>query len=80
MPAGPRDDPPVPREVRGWWKDLVEWSDYLVQDVYRRFLKPDADEPHYVAVSRACIVLMAVLAGVAAAYVTSIAAVWRFLA
>ncbi|MFZ9886568.1 MAG: sodium:solute symporter family protein [Myxococcota bacterium] len=54
-------------------------ASYLVQDVYRRFLRPDATEAHYVWVSRACIVLMAILAGLSALYITSIAAVWRFL-
>jgi solute:Na+ symporter, SSS family len=54
-------------------------ASYLVNDVYRRFVRPDANERHYVWVGRACIVFMAILAGVAALYVTSIAAVWRFL-
>ncbi len=54
-------------------------ASYLVQDVYKRFLRPGEDERHYVWVSRGCIVLMAVLAGVTALYITSIAAVWRFL-
>lgn len=54
-------------------------ASYLVNDVYRRFLRPNEDERHYVWVSRGCILLMAVLAGVAAMYITSIASVWRFL-
>jgi Na+/proline symporter len=54
-------------------------ASYLVQDVYRRFLKPDEDERHYVVISRLCIVLMAILAGISALYITNIASVWRFL-
>ncbi len=54
-------------------------ASYLVQDVYRRFVRPDAPPPHYVRVSRLAIVLMAVLAGVSALFIHNIAAVWRFL-
>ena len=54
-------------------------ASYLVQDLYRRFLRPEAGERHCVRVSRLCIVLMAILAGVTALYVQSIAAVWRFM-
>ncbi|MDY7094454.1 MAG: sodium:solute symporter family protein [Acidobacteriota bacterium] len=54
-------------------------ASYLVQDIYRRFLRPAAAERHYVLVSRLAIVAMAILAGVAALFVQDIAAVWRFL-
>lgn len=54
-------------------------ASYLVQDVYKRFIKKDAEETHYVLVCRLGIVLMAVLAGISAAFVDNIAAVWRFL-
>lgn len=54
-------------------------ASYLVQDLYRRFLRPDASQHHYVQVSRAAIVLMAALAGVSALFIQDIASVWRFL-
>ncbi|MCA9667851.1 MAG: hypothetical protein KC503_19760, partial [Myxococcales bacterium] len=54
-------------------------ASYLVQDVYKRFIRPDASERSAVRLSRLCIVLQAVLAGVSALFVTSIATVWRFL-
>jgi len=54
-------------------------SSYLVQDIYRRFIRPEADPKHYVFVSRICIVFMAALAGVSALFITDIATVWRFL-
>ena len=54
-------------------------ASYLTQDLYRRFLVPSADPRHYVAVSRAFVVLMAVLAGLSALFIHNIAAVWRFL-
>ena len=58
----------------------VNWgASYLVQDVYRRFLRPGAGPRECVAVSRLCIVLMAILAGGAALLVQNIAEVWLFL-
>ncbi len=54
-------------------------ASYLVQDLYRRFVRPAAPPRHYVAVSRACIALMGLLAGLTALFIQEIAAVWRFL-
>ncbi|MCH9648688.1 MAG: Na+:solute symporter [Deltaproteobacteria bacterium] len=54
-------------------------ASYLVQDLYRRFIKPDAPEKHYVTVSRLAILLMGILAGVTALFIQDIASVWRFL-
>jgi Na+/proline symporter len=54
-------------------------ASYLVRDVYQRFLVKDASPRHYVTVSRLCILLMAILAGITALYIHNIAAVWRFL-
>ncbi len=54
-------------------------ASYLVNDIYRRFFAPDKDEKHYAMVSRLLIVVIAILAGLAATFIGSIAAVWRFL-
>ncbi len=54
-------------------------ASYLVQDVYRRFLRPQATERQAVRASRLCIVLMGMLAGLAALVVRDIAAVWVFI-
>lgn len=54
-------------------------ASYLVQDIYKRFIKPGVDEKRAVLVSRLAIVLMAILAGLAATFIDSIASVWRFL-
>lgn len=54
-------------------------ASYLVQDVYLRFINPAADEKRAVWVSRAGIVGMAVLAGLSALVIDSIAGVWGFL-
>jgi Na+/proline symporter len=41
----------------------LNWgASYLVHDFYRRFIQPDADEKHYVAVGRVCTVLLYVFA------------------
>ena len=54
-------------------------ASYLVQDVYLRFLRPDASQREAVAVSRLAILLMAVLAGFTALFVQNIASVWVFI-
>lgn len=38
-------------------------ASYVVNDMYRRFIKPDAEDKHYVLVARLCTVLIMVLAG-----------------
>lgn len=54
-------------------------ASYLVQDLYRRFWRPDEPPGHYVLISRLSIVLMALLAGASALFIQNIASVWRFL-
>jgi len=45
----------------------LNWgASYVVDDVYRRFLRPDASEPHYVNVGRAVTVGLMVLAALVA--------------
>lgn len=58
----------------------INWgASYLIQDLYRRFIRPDADSNHYLIMSRLAIVAMAILAGCSALFVDNIATVWRFL-
>ena len=58
----------------------VNWgASYLVQDIYRRFLRPHEKQSHYVLISRICVVGIAILAGLLALQIQSIATVWRFL-
>jgi len=54
-------------------------ASYLVQDIYLRFLRPDASDREAVAISRLSILLMAVLAGITALFVQNIASVWVFI-
>jgi solute:Na+ symporter, SSS family len=57
----------------------INWgSSYLVNDLYRRFLRPAASQRELVAVSRAVVVGLAGLAVVVAAQIDSIAGAWRF--
>ncbi len=57
----------------------INWgSSYLVNDLYRRFLRPDASERELVAVSRATVVGLALLAVLIAARITTIEGAWRF--
>jgi solute:Na+ symporter, SSS family len=58
----------------------LNWgASYLVNDCYRRFWKRDAAESHYVMVSRAATVLLAVISAVVTLYMDSIAGAWKLL-
>ena len=54
-------------------------ASYLVQDMYLRFIEPNAAPRKAVWVSRISIILMAVLAGGFATFIQNIASVWQFL-
>jgi Na+/proline symporter len=57
----------------------INWgTSYLVNDLYRRFLRPAAADRELVAVSRLGVFLLAGLAVVVAARIDSIEAAWRF--
>lgn len=58
----------------------LNWGvSYVMNDLYRRFLKPRASERHYVLVSRLCTVLLSLMAGYAAFRITNIGKAWVFL-
>jgi Na+/proline symporter len=54
-------------------------ASYLINDFYRRFLKPNETEKHYVSASRVATVLVTIIAAIASLYMTSIAGAWKFL-
>src|SRR5258707_14916670 len=54
-------------------------ASYMINDFYRRFIKQDADEEHYVSASRVATVLVTALAAIAALYMQSIEGAWKFL-
>ena len=58
----------------------INWgASYVVNDLYKRFLRPEASDQHYVWVSRAATVLMLLLGGAAAWAMDSIAGAWMYL-
>ena len=58
----------------------LNWgASYLVADFYRRFVKTDASEKHYVNASRVATVLLVICAGFIAAQLASIKSGWEFV-
>jgi Na+/proline symporter len=58
----------------------LNWgSSYLVSDFYRRFLKKDGTEHHYVVISRLVTVMLVLAAGFVSAELVTIRAGWQFV-
>jgi Na+/proline symporter len=58
----------------------MNWgSSYLVNDLYRRFIRRDATEHHYVAISRAATMLTLILSLIATYFMDQISQAWQFL-
>ncbi|TKJ41282.1 sodium:proline symporter [candidate division LCP-89 bacterium B3_LCP] len=58
----------------------LNWgASYLLNDVYRRFIHPDATERHYVWISRGATVLVMAGAALTALSMGSIARAWEFI-
>ena len=58
----------------------LNWgASYLVNDFYRRFLKPDASPRHYVNASKVATVLLTIVSAVVTFYLDSIAGAWKML-
>ncbi|MGB9605097.1 MAG: sodium:solute symporter family protein [Bryobacteraceae bacterium] len=58
----------------------LNWgASYLVNDFYRRFLRRDGSERHYVLVSRLATVFLTLVSAVVTFHMTSIAAAWKLL-
>jgi SSS family solute:Na+ symporter len=54
-------------------------ASYLINDFYRRFLRKNEEERHYVRASRVATVFVTGVAAVAAFYMDSIGGAWKFL-
>lgn len=54
-------------------------ASYMINDVYRRFIKKQATDHHYVVASRWATVLVTLASAIVTFYMTSIAGAWRFL-
>ena len=58
----------------------LNWgTSYIVNDFYRRFVKPHGDERHYVWVSRAATILTMLAAATVTFYLESIRQAWEFV-
>ena len=58
----------------------LNWgASYLVSDFYRRFIKRQATEQHYVNISRVMTVILVLASGAVAAELTSILSGWQFV-
>ncbi|MBF0542639.1 MAG: Na+:solute symporter [Nitrospirae bacterium] len=55
-------------------------ASYMVNDIYRRFIKKDGTQRHYVMASRICTVLMLLIALVVAYNLNSVSSAWYFMA
>src|SRR2546430_11948222 len=58
----------------------LNWgASYLVNDFYRRFVRRDASEPHYVLASRVATALLTVVSAAVAFRIESIGGAWELL-
>ena len=58
----------------------LNWgASYLVNDFYRRFLKTDGTQEHYVNASKVSTVLLTIISAVVTFYLDSIATAWKYL-
>jgi SSS family solute:Na+ symporter len=58
----------------------LNWgASYLVNDFYRRFVRKQASERHYVRISQLATVLLTVISAVVTFYMESIAGAWKLL-
>ncbi|MDQ6699917.1 MAG: sodium:proline symporter, partial [Acidobacteriota bacterium] len=58
----------------------LNWgASYLVNDAYRRFLRPNETDKHYVAASQWATVLLTVISAVITFYMDTIAGAWKLL-
>jgi len=58
----------------------LNWgASYLINDFYRRFIRKDASDRHYVTASRIAMAVIAVIGGTLAYFSESIADLWKFL-
>jgi solute:Na+ symporter, SSS family len=58
----------------------LNWgASYLINDFYRRFLKSDASEKHYVRASQMATIFITIVSAVVTFYMDSIAGAWKLL-
>jgi len=58
----------------------LNWgASYIINDIYKRFFKPDESEKHYVIVSKVITVILMILAAFTALKMQSISKAWAFI-
>ncbi len=58
----------------------LNWgASYLINDFYRRFLRPSAPDRHYVRASQLATVLLTIISAIITRYMDSIAGAWQLL-
>ena len=58
----------------------LNWgTSYVVNDFYRRFLRPDRDERHYVWIARVTTMMLMLLSAIVTFYLESIRQAWEFV-
>ncbi len=58
----------------------LNWgASYLVNDFYRRFVKPSESQQHYVNASKIATVLLTIISAIVTFYLDSIATAWKYL-
>lgn len=58
----------------------INWgSSYVVNDVYIRFINPNATQKHYTAVSRIATVIILLLGTIVSFWITSVAGAWKLM-
>jgi len=59
----------------------LNWgASYIMTDVYRRFVKKDATERHYMVVTKTVVVVLMLLAAAVVPFMTSVTMAWEILA
>jgi len=58
----------------------LNWgSSYIINDFYKRFIKPDGDKKHYVMASRVVTLILVVIASLLINVIDNISGAWKFI-
>ncbi|MGA2184941.1 MAG: sodium:solute symporter family protein [Bryobacteraceae bacterium] len=58
----------------------LNWgASYLVNDFYKRFIRTDASDKHYVGISQLATILLTIISAIITFYLDSIAGMWKLL-
>jgi Na+/proline symporter len=58
----------------------LNWgSSYIINDLYKRFIKKDADEKHYVLISRIATLILVIISSLLIKVMDSISGAWTFI-